>query len=343
LTRSLSAGLEALAARHWWQARPTWLARMLWPLTLITRAAVSLRQRAEAPALPVPVLVVGNLVVGGAGKTPTVIALVEAFQRAGRRPGVISRGFGRNGEAPRAVERSSPVAEVGDEPVVIARRTSVPVFVARERKAAALALLQAHPEVDLIVADDGLQHHRLHRDAELVVFDERGAGNGWLIPAGPLREPMPVALGPKRSVLYTTGIASTLLPGQLGQRTLGLAWPLVAWRAGDRAAARPLNTLRGRPLAAAAGLAMPARFFAMLRDAGLTITEHPLRDHDAWHTLPWPAGTPEAVVTEKDAVKIDPARCGNTAVWVLPLDLTVPAALVETLLVRLLPPRTTAP
>jgi tetraacyldisaccharide 4'-kinase len=338
----LSAGLEALAARHWWRARPTWLARLLWPLTLTTRAAVSLRQRTVAPALPVPVLVVGNLVVGGAGKTPTVIALVDAFQRAGRKPGVISRGFGRDGEAPRAVEHNSRVAEVGDEPVLIARRTNVPVFVARERQAAALALLQAHPEVDLVVADDGLQHHRLHRDAELVVFDERGAGNGWLIPAGPLREPMPAALGPRRSVLYTAGIASTLLPGALAQRTLGLAWPLAAWHAGDRAAALPLNTLRGRPLAAAAGLAMPGKFFAMLHAAGLTITEHPLPDHDPWHTLPWPAGTADAVVTEKDAVKIDPARCGNTAVWVLPLDLGVPAALVETLLGQL-PPRQPTP
>jgi tetraacyldisaccharide 4'-kinase len=337
----LSGTLEALAARHWWRPRPTWLCRLLWPLSLLFRGLRAVATAPPAAALPVPVLVVGNLVVGGAGKTPTVIALVEAFGRAGRRVGVISRGHGRQGDAPRAVATGDSPAQVGDEPLLIARRSGVPVWVGRDRHATACALLRAHPRLDLLVSDDGLQHARLPRDAELVVFDERGAGNGWLLPAGPLREPMPASPG-RRHVLYTAGHASTAWPGHLAARTIAQAWPLAAWHAQDASQARPLAALHGRPLAAAAGLAAPAKFFAMLRDAGLLITEHPLPDHDPWHTLPWPPGTAEAVVTEKDAVKIDPARCGATAVWVLPLDLAVPAALADTLLQQL-PHRHRAP
>jgi tetraacyldisaccharide 4'-kinase len=336
----LSSTLEALAARHWWQARPTWLCRLLWPLSQLYRVLRVLAAQPPAAPLPVPVLVVGNVVVGGAGKTPAVIALVEAFVRAGRRPGVVSRGHGRAGAAPCAVDAGSAVAQTGDEPLLIARRTGVPVWVGRDRHAAASALSQAHPEVDLLIADDGLQHTRLPRDTELVVFDERGAGNGWLLPAGPLREPMPTSPG-QRLVLYTAGRESTAWPGFLALRTLDRAWPLAAWHANDPTQAVPLASLRGRRLFAAAGLAAPAKFFSMLREAGLSITEHALPDHDPWLALPWPEGTPEAVVTEKDAVKIDPTRCGATAVWVLPLDLAVPAALVETLLQRL-PPRTPA-
>lgn len=337
----MSGTLEALAARHWWRARPTWLCRLLWPLSQVYRVLRRLAAQPPAGPLPVPVLVVGNLVVGGAGKTPTVIALAEAFVRAGRRPGVVSRGHGRAGEAPCPVEAGGRVAHHGDEPLLIARRTGLPVWVGRDRHATTAALLEAQPAVDLVIADDGLQHTRLPREAELVVFDERGAGNGWLLPAGPLREPMPVRPG-RRLVLYTAGRASTPWPGFLALRALDRAWPLAAWHANDATQVQPLAALRGRPLVAAAGLAAPGKFFSMLRDAGLTITEHALPDHDPWHTLPWPAGTPEAVVTEKDAVKIDPARCGATAVWVLPLDLAVPAALVEELLQRL-PPRTRAP
>jgi tetraacyldisaccharide 4'-kinase len=328
----LSGSLEALAARHWWQPRPTWLCRLLWPLSQLVRWLLRLRPRATAEPLPVPVLVVGNLVVGGAGKTPTVMALVQAFQRAGRRPGVVSRGHGRQADAVQVLGPGSTVAQAGDEPLLIQRRTGVPVAVGADRPAAVLALLRAHPALDLIVSDDGLQHHRLHRDAELVVFDERGAGNGWLIPAGPLREPMLTGSIHRREVLYTAGVASTPLPGHLARRELALAWPLAAWHAGDARAAVPLDALRGTPLFAAAGLAAPAKFFSMLRAASLTITECPLPDHHSWQALPWPAGTPAAVVTEKDAVKIDPSRCGGTAVWVLPLDLIVPAALIDTLL-----------
>jgi len=334
---TLRARLEALLAQHWWQPAPTLLAQALRPLSWLYRAlAAWQRLRSRPRTLPVPVIVVGNLIAGGAGKTPTVIALVQALARAGRRPGVVSRGYGRAGHGVHAVAAGDTAAAVGDEPLLIRRRTGVPVWVGRDRAAAARGLCAAHPEVDVLVSDDGLQHHRLARDAELVIFDERGAGNGLLLPAGPLRQALPKRLAQRSRVVYTGGAASTALPGVLALRHIGSAWPLPAWLAGDDRSARPLDSLRGRPCLAVAGLAAPEKFFAMLRAAGLTITPSPLPDHPAYDTLPWPFFSDDAVTTEKDAVKIDPACTGETQVWVVPLDLALPAALVGEL-IQLLP------
>jgi tetraacyldisaccharide 4'-kinase len=330
---TLAARAEALLARHWWQAQPSGLAQWLRPWSWLYRALAGWQRRRQRPqALPVPVVVVGNFIVGGAGKTPTVIALVQTLAAAGWHPGVISRGYGRRDAGAREVAARDSVADVGDEPLLIRRRTAVPVWVGRDRVAAARALCARHPEVDVIVSDDGLQHHALPRRAEWVVFDERGAGNGLLLPAGPLREPLPRSLPAHTRIVYTGVIASTALPGELARRRLGEAWPLAAWVAGDGQHARPLAHLRGRPLLAAAGLAAPEKFFAMLEQAGLTITRLALPDHHDYATLPWPAGTAEVVTTEKDAVKIDPAHIGATQVWVVPLDLALPASLVGELM-----------
>jgi tetraacyldisaccharide 4'-kinase len=334
---TLAARAEALLLRHWWRPQRSLLAQLLRPLSWVYLVlATRRRRRSIAVALPVPVIVVGNFIVGGAGKTPTVIALVQALAAAGRHPGVISRGYGRQAAAACEVAAGDTADAVGDEPLVIRRRTGVPVWVGRDRVATARGLCAAHPAVDVLVSDDGLQHHALARDAELVVFDERGAGNGLLLPAGPLREPVPQQLPARMRVVYTGGVASTALPGTLAQRRLAAAWPLPAWAAGDGSAAQPLASLRGRPLLAVAGMAAPQKFFAMLEEAGLGITRMPLPDHHAYATLPWPAGTPEVVTTEKDAVKIDPARIGATKVWVVPLDLSLPAAFVGEL-ISLLP------
>ena len=338
---ALTAWTEALLQRHWWQPRSTWLARLLAPVAALYGF---LRQQLATPAgppLPVPVLVVGNVVAGGAGKTPTVIALVAALQAAGHRPGVVSRGYGRSDESVREVRDGDGAAQVGDEPLLIRRRCHVPVWVGRKRSAAARALCQAHPQVDVIVSDDGLQHGALPRQAELVVFDERGIGNGRLLPAGPLREPWPGATGALRRVLYTAGIASTAVPGALAQRSLGRAWPLVAWRSGDSSAAVELEALRDRPLVAVAGLAAPEKFFRMLEAAGLVITRCPQPDHHPYATLPWPAGTSDVITTEKDAVKLVEHALRGTRVWVVALDLQLPADLVAELLALLPPP--TAP
>jgi tetraacyldisaccharide 4'-kinase len=343
LPPALAARAEALLQRQWWRPQISplgWLLLpLLWPLSALYGALFSWqqrRQRLQAYRAPVPVVVVGNVVVGGAGKTPTVIALVQALQAAGWRPAVISRGYGRTAtseQMPQRVHAQSPAHSVGDEPLLIQRRTGVPVWVGANRAAVAQAACQHCPEVNVLVSDDGLQHAALARDVECIVFDERGAGNGWLLPAGPLRQPLPTAPLPvHQHLLYTHGSASTPLPGHLARRSLGLAWPLQAWWAGETSTAQPLQTLAGRPLLAAAGLAAPFKFFNALASAGLAVQPLPLPDHFSYDTLPWAADCKDVITTEKDAVKIDPRRLGSTRVWVVPLDLQLPAELLGAVL-----------
>jgi tetraacyldisaccharide 4'-kinase len=326
--------VEVRLLQAWWSDRPTALTHALAPLALLYRWLAVCRRCTRAVIQPgsVPVLVVGNLIVGGAGKTPAVIALVQAFRAAGRRPGVVTRGYGREGLAVRPVVAGATARQVGDEAVLIQRRTGVPVWVGQSRAAAVAALLREHPDVDVIVSDDGLQHAALARTAELLVFDDRGVGNGRLLPAGPLRQAMPAGLLPHQRVLYSGTRVSTALAGGVGRRSLSQAWPLDGWLAGQPAAALPLQVLRGRPLLAAAGLADPERFFAMLEVQGLQIERLPLPDHHDYAALPWPPGTSDVLVTEKDAVKLNPQRMDGTQLWVVPLDFELPEGLADDLL-----------
>lgn len=320
------------------------LAVALWPVSLLYGALQGLRGVAyrvgwlPRERLPVPTVVVGNYVAGGAGKTPTTLALVAWLRSQGRIPGIVSRGFGRHGHDIVLVTPGSAARDVGDEPLLMHLRARAPVAVGRDRVAAGLALLARHPEVDVIVADDGLQHLRLHRDVQIVVFDERGTGNGWLLPAGPLREPVPRRVPANTLVVYNAPAASTRWPGHVARRGLGGAVELAAWWRGDPAGPEGLAALAGRPVVAAAGVARPGRFFDMLRQAGLDVRELPLPDHHDFATLPWPADTPDVVLTEKDAVKLRPETVGATRVWVAALDFALgPQA--EADLHRLLPPR----
>ncbi len=338
--------LEALLSRHWWRPGRSVLAQALRPLSWLYRALFWLdRTRAGAgQRAPVPTVVVGNLVVGGVGKTPLVIELVQALQAAGFQPGVLSRGFGRRETGAMAVTPHSAPQTVGDEPLLIARRTGAPTWVGRSRLQAARALCAAHPQVDVLVCDDGLQHHALVADAELWVFDARGVGNGLLLPAGPLRQPLPKAPGPKAWVVYTAASASTALPGLCVPRQMRQAVPLAAWREGSSAGAVALATLQGRPLTALAGIATPEAFFSALQAHGLTLTRLPMPDHAAYATPPWPPGSREVITTEKDAVKLSaelmalaaaPRGVAAPQVWVVPLDSPLPPALMHALLERL--------
>jgi tetraacyldisaccharide 4'-kinase len=320
------------------------LAVSLLPLSWLFGALVALRRWLyrigvwHIERIDVPVLVVGNLIAGGAGKTPTTLALLTLLKQRGWQPGVVSRGHGRDSRGVIDVERDSAAAATGDEPLLLRLRADVPVCVGADRVAAAHALRTSHPEVDIVVCDDGLQHLRLARDAQVLVFDERGAGNGWLQPAGPLREPVPAELPPRTIVLYNADRPSTILPGHLARRGLAGIVGLEDWWRGNAPSMQALEALRGRPLLAVAGVARPQRFFAMLRAQGLSIVEHPLPDHHDFATLGWPAGASDVVLTEKDAVKIRPERAVGLRIWVAALDFGFDAAFERELL-ALLPPR----
>ena len=315
-----------------WQRRGT-VAVLLWPLSRLY-GALAARQRgrddAVAVRLPVPVVVVGNVVAGGAGKTPTTLAMAQHLRSRGWRPGIISRGHGRVADDCREVLPDSDPREVGDEPLLLRRRADVPVFVAPRRADAGRALLVAHPGTDILLCDDGLQHRALARDVEVCVFDARGVGNGWLLPAGPLREPWP---RPVDLVLWTEAdAAATPLPP--GQATFTAHRRLAdhALRAdGTRV---PLADLRGQPLAALAGIARPEAFFAMLRAAGLTLADTlALPDHYDFDSFNRLSGQRNGLIcTEKDALKLWRHVPDALAV---PLQLDVPAAFFDALDQRL--------
>ena len=343
LARAAAASARWLQ-RQWWQPAPTLAMQLLRPLSWLLSGLARWRSRQAPRSLPVPVLVVGNLIVGGAGKTPTVMALLPVLRSAGWHPGVVSRGHGRKGDAPVAVEPGSAPADVGDEPLLIRRRAGVPVWVGRSRVDAARALCAAHPGVDLLVADDGLQHRALPRRVEVIVFDERGAGNGLRLPAGPLRERLPGRLAATQRVLYNADRPSTALPGALARRRPGPVLALADWQAGRADAAVPLSALRGRPLLAVAGIAAPERFFGMLEAEGLSLLRLPLPDHHDYRHLPWPDDTGDVVTTEKDAVKLPAASARGPAIWVVGLDFALPEPFIRDVL-RLLgrPPTTASP
>jgi len=329
----MASSLETTLTRAWLRRGP--LACALLPLALLFGALAQLRlllfrlglKRAER--LPVPVVVVGNIFIGGTGKTPLTIWLAQALRAAGLRPGVISRGHGGKGEAPRAVTPQSDPRQVGDEPILIAARAGCPVMVGRSRVEAGRALLASHPEVDVLITDDGLQHYALARDVEIVLFDGRGVGNGWLLPAGPLRE------APSRRRDFTVVNSAEITPalaaavGGAPFRMLlagDYAEPLLG---GSRVA---LARLHGKRLVAAAGIGNPGRFFAMLRGAGLSVGELPLPDHHDFLDRPFDAVDADVIlITEKDAVKcrqIDHLK-DDPRLWVVPVAAQLDARLAE--------------
>ena len=311
-----------------WQRRGP-LAVLLWPLSRLY-GALAARQRAvdasKAVRLSVPVVVVGNVIAGGAGKTPTTLAIVQHLKARGWRPGIVSRGHGRAMDDCREVGPGADPQDVGDEPLLLRRRADVPVFVAPRRAEAGRALLAAHPACDILVCDDGLQHLRLARDVEVCVFDARGVGNGWLLPAGPLREPWPRAA----DLVLCTEPCPALSDGAAFTATRRLADHALSAN-GRRV---PLAELRGQPLTAVAGIARPEAFFAMLRAAGLTLADTiALPDHYDFNSLlRFPDKRQSLICTEKDALKLwrhEPAALA------VPLLLDVPPAFFTALDERL--------
>lgn len=268
-----------------------------------------MRRRPESTyRAPVPVIVVGNILVGGTGKTPIVIALVQALQARGWTPGVISRGYGvRIGSVARLSTDGATAQALGDEPALIAHQTNAPVAVHPQRARAMTALLAQVPGVDVIVSDDGLQHLAMARDLEIIVQDERGTGNGRLLPAGPLREPARrlasadwvVTTLTAGSVNPPSSCALTVLlqPTGVRQLTSGQSLTWKDWQARHA----------HEPCSAVAAIGQPERFFTMLRAAGISLTQvKALPDHDAYRSNPF-TDLPEApiLITAKDAIKCE--------------------------------------
>ncbi len=312
-------------------------ARVLAPVygaVVALRRALYRRGWFKRHALPVPVIVVGNVTAGGTGKTPLTIALVDRLRDAGWKPGVASRGYGRTdaGQA-RWVDAETDTALGGDEPVLIAWKTGVPVRVDADRVAAGKALIDAG--CDIIVCDDGLQHYRLARDIEIEVVDaQRRYGNGRLIPAGPLREPASRARDCDfRVVNLGQASADPAAVAACGFGEWGMqlhidrAQPLTGGRA------RALSHFRGQRVHAVAGIAHPQRFFEMLRAQGIGVVPHAFADHHAYQAADLRFGSELPVLmTEKDAVKC--RVFANEWHFAVPLAADLPAAFWVSLLDR---------
>ncbi len=329
----LKSRIEARVAREWQQRGP--LAWALTPFACVFGAITAARRAAYAAGwlksvkVGVPVVVVGNVTVGGTGKTPTVIALVEALRTAGFVPGVVSRGYGAKIRRPRPVTPASSASEAGDEPLLIARRTGVPVWVCPDRVAAAQALRAAHRDVDVIVSDDGLQHYRLARDVELVVFDHRLGGNGFLLPAGPLREP----LSRRRDATLINSPYERTLPPWPNTFALELT-PGDAWHVDNPHLRRPLAQFAGVRVLAAAGIGAPERFFATLRAAGIKPDTHALPDHYAFSRNPFVDAQADAIlITEKDAVKL--GAWHDARIWVVPVEAALDHRLIQSVVEKI--------
>ncbi len=308
-------------------ARPTWqtallaawaghgpLATFLWPISQIYRALVEGRRQLYRLGLKridrvdALVVVVGNVVAGGAGKTPTVIAIVQHLVQQGRSVGVVSRGYGRASKTCQEVLANARPNDVGDEPLLIQRATQVPVFVATSRIAAARALMAQYPHTEVIVCDDGLQHYALYRDVEVCVFDTRGCGNHWMLPAGPLREPWPrrplpqAGQNDQRLLVLHTGD-----PAKFGGFRAARSLASYAIKAdGSTVSMASLAEHNAPRLLALAGIAQPEAFFSMLRAMGIPLAQTlALPDHYAFDScLRNEYEGYQLICTEKDAHKL---------------------------------------
>jgi len=300
--------------RHWY--RDSLVSRLLSPIAVLYRAAAMLKRRlyltgwCRVATFSVPVVVVGNITVGGTGKTPLVLWLTHYLAGAGWRPGIVTRGYrGRTRDWPQRVTAQSDPRLVGDESVLLAQRSRVPVVADPDRPRAVWELLAQ--DCNIVVSDDGLQHYRLGRDIEIAVLDgERGLGNGRCLPAGPLREP------PSRLQTVDARVLNgATAPDAWSMKLVPSEFRRV--RASDETA--PIDHFRGRRVHALAGIGNPNRFFQSMRALGAVVVEHPFPDHHRFDAKDLRfADNDDIVMTEKDAVKCHAFAGPN--VWYLAVD-----------------------
>jgi tetraacyldisaccharide 4'-kinase len=299
--------------KHW--VRRGAVAWLLWPVSLMFGCIVLFRRLFfklrlfKSHDAGIPVIVVGNLTAGGSGKTPLVLWIAEFLREHKWKPGIVSRGYGGSTQVPVEVSIASDPAEVGDEPLLLARRSGCPVWVAPDRVAACRALRENHPDCDVIVSDDGLQHYALRRDVEICVMDGRGLGNGFLMPAGPLREPL--------SRLSSVDAVVTHEYAEIkGYRMQLQGENLVRFT--DARDVRTAKSFAGQTVHAVAGIGDPKRFFLQLARFGVKLVPHPFPDHHPFRAEDLEFGDSAPVVmTEKDAVKCK--RFAQARHWVFPV------------------------
>lgn len=336
--------LRRLIEHHWQSPNPL-LGLLLRPLSRLFGVIVARRWRnylsgrKHSEKLAVPVVVVGNIQAGGSGKTPVVQALVSALQSYGIRPGIISRGYGRKGGEVHVLAPGSTAAQAGDEPLLLYRSTGAPTAVGSNRAAAGRALLAAYPGVQIIIADDGLQHYALQRDFEVAVFPAADVGRRLeLLPAGNLREPQQRLHSVDAVLVSGSGPDASEPDWRLPSGVLlcrsGLQYG-TPYRLHRPAQLLPEGYLKNRRCIAAAAIANPQRFFRALARQGIMAAEEvALPDHASWQIADLPAAD-SYIVTEKDAVKL--AADTPQEVWVLPMRAVLPEELVQAVLRRCLP------
>lgn len=328
--------LQIFFERLWYRTPPTLIAKLFLPFTALYLLFSFLRKQAYKKKIfsvyrsPVPVIVVGNLTVGGSGKTPCVIALANFLKAAGMSPGIISRGYGgKPGHYPIEVTTNSFASEVGDEPLLIAKKTKIPVFVHPKRANAAQALLKKYPTTDLLISDDGLQHFALARDIEILLIQrKKNFGNGFCLPAGPLREP--------RTKLNQVDFVLENIQEEKAQEIsprcmytkIEEAYQLI-----DTTRIVSLEKFqREKALHAFAGIAHPEIFFQQLAEKNFLVTPHPKKDHHKFSIQDFASLPQDAIIflTEKDAVKCLPFA--DARMWVVPLNAVLDSTFLEKLL-----------
>ncbi len=316
-------------APHWW----------LLPLSALYRVLLTLRRWLYRQGylrqirVPVPVLIVGNITVGGTGKTPLTMALVQVLQRRGWHPAILSRGYAASGGEIRHIQAQDDPYRWGDEAVLMAQHSAVPVWVGRQRSVVAQALLKAHPEVDLLICDDGLQHLALARNVELIVLDgARQIGNGALLPAGPLREPAQRLQQATAIIVHGTPLQRNAvkqrfapLPPLFSLQLQARHWVNVFQPQETRA----LDFFGNTPCHAVAGIGNPERFFSLLRKFGIPILAHAFPDHHAFTTADLTFTPPQPLLmTEKDGIKCRHLP-GLSNAWMLPVEAELEDGLVD--------------
>jgi tetraacyldisaccharide 4'-kinase len=340
---SFSERLSRRLQKAWYTpSGKDWLSVALLDVSWVYGGLLKLRRKLyssgvmNSTKLSVPVIVVGNVIAGGAGKTPVVIEIARFLTQQGYRPGIVSRGYGRKGVGVLEVNADTPVLDSGDEPALIQRALNRPVFVGAERAEAALALMTAHPQVNVILCDDGLQHLALQRDIEICVFDERGVGNGRLLPAGPLREVWPrAARHPGEAwpravdfILHRGGFETGyVIERRLADHAVQADGTQIA-----------LTELPNENLIALAGIANPENFFSMLRERGLALSETiALPDHYDFNSTQRKFNNGKWLIcTEKDAVKLwQTSLAKQCQIVAVPLVVSLPTQFTTALLEKL--------